>query len=416
MDVPRHGVARGKKIRRIIYGAVVLIALSFATYGLSTLEPAAPDVERATLWVDGVKRGPMLREVRGLGTLVPEESRVVPATREGLVEQIRVRIGDTVQSNTILMVLSNTDLEQSVVDSELQVRAAEADLANTRAQLQSQVLNQEIVLASAQAAANRAKLQADVNQELLDNGLIGDLQVKLSRADFENLTAQIEMEKRRVDIYAKSAEAQISSQQTRVEQLRAVVELRKSQVEQLNVRAGASGVVQQLPIQAGQRVPPGTVLARVADPARLKAELKIPETQAKDIVLGQTASIDTRNGIIKGRVMRIDPAATAGTVTVDVQLDGELPRGARPDLSVDGTVELERLDDILFVGRPAFGQTGSTVGLFKLTPDDQAVRVQVKLGRSSVNIIEVVEGLNAGDQVILSDMSMWDAVDRVKLN
>jgi HlyD family secretion protein len=368
------------------------------------------------VWIDVVKRGPMLLDVRGLGTLVPEESRIIPATRDGLVERLNVNVGDIVTAGTILMELSNPDFQQTLIDAELQLRAAEADLANTRATLQSRLLDQQTALANAEVLARRAQLQLDAEQELARDGLVSELQLNLTKVDAENRASQSEMEKRRVDISARSAEAQIAAQEARVEQFRAALELKKSQIEQLRVRAGVSGVVQQIPVQYGQRVPVGTILAKVAEPGRLKAELKIPETQVKDIVIGQVASIDTRNGIIPGRVIRIDPAATQGTVTVDVQLEGELPRGARPDLSVDGTVEIMRLNEVLFVGRPSYGQADSTISMFKLMPDNEAVRVPVRLGRSAVNVIEIVEGLEEGDQVILSDMSTWDSVDRVRLN
>lgn len=416
MDVPRPKALRNKRIKRAIYVLIAVVAVSFVALGVSRLQPAAPSVEKATVWMDTVKRGPMLRDVRGLGTLVPEELRWIPATRDGIVERINVKIGDAVRADTILLVLSNPELEQSLVDAELQIKAAEADVANTRAQLQSQVINQEIVMAAADAAAKRAKLQADVNQTLASQGLLGDLPLKLSQVDAENSAAQSEMEKKRVAVYAQAAKAQISAAESRIEQLRTAYELKKSQIEQLRVRAGAPGVLQQLPVEVGQRVSPGTILAKVAEPGRLKAELKIAETQVRDIALGQIAQIDTRNGIVRGHVSRIDPAATQGTVTVDVQLEGELPKGARPDLSVDGTVEIERLDNVVYVGRPAYGQADATVGMFKVMPTGEAVRAQVKLGRASVNMIEVREGLQVGDQVILSDMSQWDAYDRVKLN
>jgi HlyD family secretion protein len=416
MDVPRPKALRNKRIKRAIYALIAVVAVSFVALGVSRLQPAAPSVEKATVWMDTVKRGPMLRDVRGLGTLVPEELRWIPATRDGIVERINVKIGDGVRADTILLVLSNPELEQSLVDAELQIKAAEADVANTRAQLQSQVINQEIVMAAADAAAKRAKLQADVNQTLASQGLLGDLPLKLSQVDAENSAALSEMEKKRVAVYAQAAEAQISAAESRIEQLRTAYELKKSQIEQLRVRAGAPGVLQQLPVEVGQRVSPGTILAKVAEPGRLKAELKIAETQVRDIALGQIAQIDTRNGIVRGHVSRIDPAATQGTVTVDVQLEGELPKGARPDLSVDGTVEIERLDNVVYVGRPAYGQADTTVGMFKVMPTGEAVRAQVKLGRASVNMIEVREGLQVGDQVILSDMSQWDAYDRVQLN
>jgi HlyD family secretion protein len=416
MDVPRPKALRNKRIKQAIYAFVVLVAVSFVALGVSRLQPAAPAVEKATVWMDTVKRGPMLRDVRGLGTLVPEEIRWIPATRDGLVERINVKIGDTVRADTVLLVLSSPELEQSLVDAELQIEAAESDAANTRAQLQSQVINQEIVMTAADAAAKRAKIQAEANETLASEGLLADLPLKLSQVDAENSAAQSEMEKKRVNVYAQAAEAQISAAESRIQQLRTAYDLKKIQVDQLRVRAGAAGVVQQLPVEVGQRVMPGTILAKVAQPGRLKAELKIAETQAKDITLGQIAQVDTRNGIIHGHVSRIDPAATQGTVTVDVQLDGDLPKGARPDLSVDGTVEIERLDNVVYVGRPAYGQADTTVGMFKVLPTGEAVRAQVKLGRASVNMIEVREGLQVGDQVILSDMSQWDAYDRVRLD
>ena len=417
MDVARPAsVVRNRKIKRFALAVLILLVAGAMTLGLSKMKPAAPSVDRATVWTDTVKRGPMLREVRGLGTLVPEEVRWIPAMRDGLVERIKARPGDSVGSDTVLLELSNPELEQQVVDVELQVRAAEADLVNTRAQLQRDVLNQQVTQNNVATAYQQAKLDANADAEMAAKGLISAITMKKSAFTADALNAQNEMEKKRIEIYSKSAEAQIAASQARIDQLRASLELKRRQVEQLRVRAGAAGVVQQVSVEVGQRVTPGTVLAKVAEPEHLKAELKVAETQAKDIVVGQVASIDTRNGLIPGRVMRIDPAATNGTVTVDVRLEGELPKGARPDLSVDGTVEIERLTDVLYVGRPAFGQEQSTVGMFKVQQGGEAVRTPVKLGRSSVNTIEVIEGLQLGEQVILSDMSAWDAFDRVRLN
>lgn len=416
MDVPRLNAARNRRIKRTIYAIVVVLLGSAITLGLSRLKPAAPEVDRATVWIDSVKRGPMLRQVRGLGTLVPEEVRWIPATREGLVERIHFRPGVTVKANTILIELSNPELLQQVVDAELQLRAAESDLANLRVQLQGQVLNQQAAQAVVESEFNQAKLRAEADEQLLKEGLIAELNMKLSKVRADELASRNEMEKKRVDTNRSSAEAQIAAQQARIEQFRALHELKRQQVEELRVRAGVDGVLQQLPVEVGQRVAPGTILAKVTEPGRLKAELKIAETQAKDIQVGQVASIDTRNGIVEGQVVRIDPAVLNGTVTVDVSLMGELPKGARPDLSVDGTVEIERLSDVLYVGRPAYGQSDSTIGIFKLSDDGEAHRIQVKLGRSSVNTIEIVTGLQVGDQVILSDMSAWDAFDRVRLN
>jgi len=416
VDVPRKGVARAKKMRRLILLVVVLLAVSAATYSLSRLKPAAPSVDRATLWPDKVKRGPMLRDIHGTGTLVPEDFRWVPSRRDGLVEKIHVRIGDTVRPNTLLAELSNTDLEQAVIDSELQVRAAEADLANVRAGHENAAINQQILIANLDAAAKRAQLQADTDNELSKQGLISDLNVRLSQLEESNTAAQAERERQRVSVNEQSAKAQIAAQEARLDQLRAAYELKKRQVEELKILAGVSGVLQQLSIEEGQRVTSGTTIAKVAEPGRLKAAIRIAETQAKDVLLGQSATIDTRTSIVAGRVVHIDPAAIQGTVTVDVQLDGELPKGARPDLNVDGTIEIERLTDVLYVGRPANGQPDSTIQLFKVFPGGEALRTRVRIGRVSVNSVEVLEGLEEGDEVILSDMSAWDAYDRLRLN
>jgi len=416
MDVQRpSSVARNKKIKRLVYVGIILIAASAITLGLSRMQPAAPTVDGATLWRDTVKRGQMIVNVRGLGTLVPEEIRMVPATRDGIVEEKLAKIGDIVSPGTVLVVLSNPDLLQLVANDELQIHAAEADLANTRAQLETQILNKKSTQASKESQALQARLRADADQQLLSEGLGAEITAKLSKAGADNLANEVNLEKQRVDTMAKSAAAQIAAQEARLQQLRAVWELRKKQVDELKIRAGLSGVLQQLTVEIGQRIGMGFGVAKVANPERLKAELKIAETQVKDITLGLVAQIDTRVGIIPGKVIRIDPAAVNGTVTVDVSLEGELPRGARPDLSVDGTVEISKLENVLKVGRPAYGQQDSTITIFKMTPTGEAVRTQVKLGRSAVNEIQIMEGLNVGDTVILSDMSTWDAVDRVRV-
>lgn len=417
MDVARPAsVLRKKKIKRGIYIVLFLVAGSIATFGLSRMKPAAPSVDRATVWIDVVKRGAMLREVRGIGTLVPESVRWIPATTDGIIEEITARAGDRVVASTVVLTLSNPDVLQRATDAELQLRGAEADLANLRAVLQTQILNQQSQQASVEAQYNHAKLDYQANQELSKDGLISDLILKKSRLTVDELIAKNDMERQKVAVNSKSADAQMAAQEARVAQFRAMFELRQRQVEELKVHAGTAGIVQQVPVEAGQRVGPGTILAKVAEPGRLKAELQVPETQVKDVALGQSASIDTRNGLIEGAVSRIDPAAVNGTVKVDVQLVGEYPKGVRPDLSVDGTIEIERLTDVTYVARPAYGQTDNTIGLFKLLPTGEATRVQVKLGRSSVNTIEVLEGLTVGDQVILSDMSAWDSYDRVRLN
>jgi HlyD family secretion protein len=415
MDIPRKQTNR--RLRRILLGVVVAGIIGVISVGVSRLKPAAPTVERATVWIDTVKRGPMLRQVRGLGTLVPEEIRWIPAVTDGRVERRLVQPGAVVRADTVLIELSNPVVQQAALEAEMQMKAAEAELTNLRVQLESQVLTQRAAAATVQADYHQARLQAESNEELAKDHLISDLLVKLSKVRADELATRHEIEQKRLQISSESVKAQLAVQQARVDQTRALSELRRSQVDSLRVRAGVSGVLQQVQVEVGQQVAPGTNLARVADPSRLKAEVRIAETQAKDVQIGQVASIDTRNGIIPGRVVRIDPAVQNGTVTVDVTLEGELPKGARPDLSVDGTIELERLDDVLYVGRPAFGQERSAVGLFKLVDGSQdAVRIQVRLGRSSVNTIEILDGLRVGDQVILSDMSQWDAVDRVRLN
>jgi HlyD family secretion protein len=416
MDIQRSAsVARNKKIKRVIYVGIVIVGASVVTLGLSRMKPAAPTVDGGTLWRDSVKRGQMVVNVRGLGTLVPEEVRLIPSTRDGIVEEKRVKIGDTVTADTILVVLSNPDLLQQVANEELAYQKALADLANTRAQLETQILNQKSTQQQKENQALQAKLQADTDEQLFKEGLGPELNLKKSKANAESLAQEVTLEKQRVEFMTRSNEAQITAAQAGLEQLKAVWELGKAQIEELKVRAGAPGVLQQLNVEYGQKITPGTVVAKVAEPGKLKAELKIAETQVKDIAIGQYADIDTRNGIIPGHVIRIDPSAINGTVTVDVSLDGELPKGARPDLSVDGTVVISKLDDVLKVGRPAYGQQDSTISIFKMTPSGEAIRTTVKLGRSAVNEIQVLDGLSEGDVVILSDMSQWDSVDRVKV-
>ena len=417
MDVARpQSVARNKKIKRIVIAVLVLLGAAGLTLGLSRMKPAAPSVDRATVWVDVVKRGELLMQRRGIGTLVPEEVRWIPATSDGIIEERRVRAGDVVNPNTIILIMSNPDVQQRATDVELQLKGSEADLASLRASLQNEVINQRAAQSNIEAEYNKAKLDYEANKELAKDGLIADLILRKSQVTVQELESKIQTEKDKIKGLMQSVDARIGAQEARVDQLRVVYQLRKKQLDELSVRAGTAGVVQQVPVEAGQRVQPGTILAKVAEPGRLKAELQIAETQVKDVAPGQPASIDTRSGIIPGRVIRIDPAAVNGTVKVEVQLEGEYPKGTRPDLSVDGTIDIERLPDVLYVGRPAYGQPESTVGVFKLTPNGEANRVQVKLGRSSVNQIEIVEGLREGDQVVLSDMSAWDSYDRVRLN
>jgi len=416
MDIPRPPQAHKQRLRRIAYAGAGLGVVLLITLGLARLKPAAPGVERATVWVDAVKRGPMVRQVRGLGTLVTEEVRWIPATTEGRVERILIKPGTAVKPDSVLLEMTNPELELTAQDALLQLRAAQAEYTNQRVRLESQRLDQEAAAAKVRADYHQARLQAEANEELARSGLIANLTLKLSRVNAEELANRSDIEQKRLSIGAEAVQAQLAVHQARVDQLRALYNLRHSEVEALRVRAGIEGVLQQLPLEVGQRVTPGTTLAKVAQPGHLKAELKIAETQAKDIQIGQPAAVDTHNGVVSGRVSRVDPAVRSGTVTVDVSLEGLLPQGARPDLSVDGTIELERLADTLSVGRPAFGQPQSVVSLFKLDEGGRsATRVQVKLGRSSVNTVEIVDGLREGDQVILSDTSQWDAFDRLRL-
>ncbi len=417
MDVPRKGAARSRLIRRISYGSVALVAIPLITVGLNRLKPAAPTVERATVWIDSVKRGPMTREVRGLGTLVPEEILWIPATTDGRVERILVKPGSAVKADTVLLELSNPELKLAALEAEYQVKAAEARYTDLRVTLESGRLTQEVELARTQSDYRQAKLRADRDEKRAKAGLIIELDRQLSLATAEQLDNRQQAEKRRLDMQRGSVDAQLAVQQSEIDRCRGVARLKQDQVAALQVRAGAVGVLQELPLQVGQRVGAGTILAKVVQPERLKAELKIAETQAKDVQIGQKVLVDTRNGVIPARVSRIDPSVREGFVTVDAKLEGALPQGARPDLSVDGTIELEHLSDVVYVGRAVSAQPHSVAGLFKLDPDGKgATRMQVKLGRGSVNTIEVLEGLRPGDQVILSDMSQWDAQDRVRLN
>ena len=416
MDIARPSNAKQKRIKQASYAAVALVAVVLVSVGLSRLKPAAPTVERAVVWPDSVKRGPMVRQVRGLGTLTPEDIRWIPATTQGRVEKIILRPGTRVQSGDVILELTNPQLEQQLQDAQLKLGAAEAGLANIKVQLNNDLLQQRATSANIEADFNKAKMQAQMNEALAKDQLVSDLVLKQSQVDATSLGVRNQISQDQLASKADSMRAQMQVQQSLVDQARALLRLTQQQRNELKVRAGLDGMLQLVPVEVGQQVAPGTNLARVANPSRLKAEIKIAETQAKDIQLGQKAEVDTRNGIVEGRVARIDPSVQNGTRTVDVTLTGALPKGAVPDLSVDGTIELERLNDVLFMGRPAFGQDQSVVGLFKIGADGAtAERVQVKLGRSSVNTIEVLSGLKVGDQVILSDMSAYDASDRIRL-
>jgi HlyD family secretion protein len=417
VDIARSPeVKRKKQIRRIIYAVIGLLAIVGVTIGVSRLRPAAPGVDRATVWVDTVKRGPMIRQVRGSGTLVPENIRWIPATTSGRVEKLVLRPGAQVTPTSVILEMSNPDLQQQVMDAQLAFRSAEAAYENKRADLQSQLLNQEVGVTTLESQHKQAANTLAANEDLYKDKLISELQLKGYRANEEDLKNQLAVAKQRLEIAKAGMKSQLAPQEAEVNQRRAVLDLRVRQLDDLKVKAGMTGVLQVLPVEVGQQVAAGANVARVADPTVLKAELRIAETQTKDIRIGQMAEVDTRNGVVQGKVTRMDPASTNGTVGVDVSLDGALPPGARPDLSVDGTVRLEKLDDVIFVGRPAFGQEDSTITLFKLTPDGEAHRTKVVLGRSSVSQIEIKEGLQPGDQVILSDMSSYDQFDRVRLN
>jgi HlyD family secretion protein len=416
MDIPRQNAAKERRRRQMVMGGVGIVLILAITLGVSRLKPAAPGVERSTVWVDTVKRGPMLRQVRGLGTLVPTDIRWLPAATEGRVERLLIQPGTRVKSSDVILEMSNPTTTQAALDAEWQMKAAEAEYHNLAVQLQSQVLAQKSEWAKVQSDYSTAKRQADTDAELAKLGVISDMALKNSEGKSKELDMRTEIEQQRLTNSGETLKAQLEAQKAKVEQARAMYQLRKEQLDALRLRAGTDGVLQELPLKEGQWVTPGTTLAKVVQPDKLKAELHVPETQAKDIALGLPAQVDTRNGIVDGKVVRIDPAVQNGTVTVDVQLEGQLPQGARPDLSVDGTIDLENLKNVLFVGRPAFGQEKSTVEIFKLDPDGKgASRVKVDLGRSSVNTVEIVKGLNEGDQVILSDMSRWDKYDRVRL-
>jgi len=399
-----------------VYGAVAFLLVAGVTYGLSRLRPAAPTVDRATIWPDEVKRGPMVREVRGLGTLVPEDIHWLPAQTDSKVDKIVLRPGAIVKPDSIILELSDPQLQRDALDAEYQLKGAEADYANLKVQVNSELMNQKAIEASVRSDYEQTKIQHEVDDKLFKEGIGAEVTKDLSKVKMEQLAIRVQLEGERTKIAAESSQARLAAQQAKVEEMKALYQLKHSQVEALHLRAGINGVLQLLPVEEGQRVTTGTNLARVADPKKLKAEIKIAETQAKDVAIGQKATIDTRNGVVLGHVKRIDPSVQNGTVTVDVAITDPLPQGARADLSVDGTIELENLKDVLYVGRPVHGQADSTIGIFKIVDDGaEAVRVNVKLGRSSVNTIEVLDGLKVGDKVILSDMSAWDNFDRIRL-
>ena len=417
MDIKRPPKSKIKKrVKTGLLVAIGLLAVGAVTFGLAKLKPAAPTLERSTAVIDTVKRGQMLREVRGIGTLVPQLTRWVPAPADGRVERILVQPGVEVGANTVIFELSNPQMEQQAMDADYQLKAAQADLENLRVRLQSEGLTQQSAIASIKAEYSQAKMQLDTDEVLGKQGLVPGILLKVARVRVQDLADRLKVEQERLAMGQKGIKAQVNAQNSRIQQLQALAKLKREQANALKVMAGTNGVLQQVSVQVGQQVSPGFNMARVADPASLKAELKIPETQIKDVRIGQRVAVDTRNGIIEGQVSRIDPAAREGTFTVDAELTGPLPASARPDLSVDGTIELEKLTNVLYVGRPAFGQGQQTVGLFRLSPDGQeAVRTQVQLGRSSVSTIEIVSGLNEGDKVILSDTSSMDNYKEIRI-
>ncbi len=418
MDVARPPeVALQRKRRRIIIGAAVLLLVVAATVALARLKPAAPTVEGGTLWIDAVKRGTMLRNVRGNGVLVPDEIRWITALTDGRVERVLVQPGTAVNVDTVLLELSNPQTEQAALTADLDLRTALAQYEVLKADLARDFLAQRVAAATVDADAAHAAMDAAADEAMAKNGFISAIQLQRTKLRAETAAARKKMEAERLANTEKTLAVRLDVQQAEVDRRKTMSALRRSEATGLRIRAGVSGVLQEVPVEVGQRIGPGTNLARVVDPTRLKAQLQIAETQVKDVVIGQKAEIDTRNGITQGRVVRIDPAARNGTVTVDVVLEDALPRGARPDMSVDGTIELERLDNIMYVGRPAFGQEQAKVSLFKLSPDrSSATLTAVELGRSSVNTIELIRGLSVGDCVVLSDMSAWDGYDRLRIS
>jgi HlyD family secretion protein len=419
MDIARPEFKTQKRRHQTIIVTVAVIAVAAVSVGVSRLKPAAPTVERGTVWTDTVKRGPMLRQVRGLGSLVPSQETVrqIPAETEATVVRINMLPGSQVKADTILLEMSNPQTEQAAVDAQLQLQAAEAECQSLQAKLESDLMNQKAGAATVHADNAQAQRQAETDKSLYELGIISTLAYKSSKDKADELTTRNDLETQRLIANQRAIASQMAVPQAKVDQMRTLAQLKQEQLDALKVRAGIDGVLMDLPLQVGQHVLPGAMLAKVVEPNHLMATLKVAETQARDVQIGEPASIDTHNGVISGTVMRIDPAVQNGTVTVDVNLAGELPKGARPDLSVDGTIDLERLDDVLYVGRPAFGQENSTISLFKLRADGLgALRVPVKVGRASVNSIQVIEGLHQGDTVILSDMSRWDNTDRIRLD
>ena len=417
MDIKRPPKSKiKKKIRMAIFVVVGLVAVGGITYGLAKLKPAAPTVEKSTAVIEAVKRGEMVRDVRGNGTLVPEVIRWVPAPAQGRVEKVYLQAGVEVDASTVLVELSNPQMEQQALDSDFQVKAAEADEENLRVRLESDEMTQKSAIATINAQYSQAKLRLDADEKLFAAHLIPELEIKISRVNVQDIANRLKVEQERLAVSAKSVRAQLNAASSRLSQLRELAKLRRHEVENLKVRAGTTGVLQQVLAQVGQQPNAGENIARVADPTSLKAVLRVAETQISGVRIGQPVLVDTRNGIIQGKVSRIDPAAREGTFEIDASLIGPLPPSARPDLSVDGTIELERLPDVLKVGRPAFGQAFQTVKMFVLSPDGtEAEHRTVKLGANSVSTIQILEGLREGDRVIISDTTQYDSFDRIRI-
>ncbi|MBJ6765034.1 HlyD family efflux transporter periplasmic adaptor subunit [Myxococcaceae bacterium JPH2] len=413
MDIPKARKTRRAPWILAVVGALALIGV---TVGLARLRPAAPTVEKASVWLDTVKRGPMVRQVKGAGTLVPEYIRWLTADTAGRVERIHVKPGAQVKADTLLMELSNPDVQLQALEAERQLASALSDFLKLRTELETERLAQEAAVTTLVADSADAQRRAQASSSLHQKELIGELEARQVKEKSGELEQRLDLERKRLGVVSSSIRERLAAQQSQVDRLQAVARFRRAQVESMKVRAGEDGILQELPLELGQWVTPGVLLAKVVKPEKLKAELRIAETQARDIQPGLKAQVDTRNGVVEGTVARVAPAASQGTVRVEVSLPDTLPKGARPDLTVEGTVELERLGNVLSVGRPAGAQPNATVALFRLMPGgDEAVRVPVQLGRGSVNAVEVVQGLAEGDQVVLSDMTAWDAVERVRL-
>ena len=417
VDIARPDLRHSRVRRNILLSVLALLGLAVVAVALARLKPALTTVD-AAVWTDTVKRGPMVRQVRGPGSLVPREDRLrlIPAETEATLLRIRVLPGAHVEPDTVIMDLTAPEVQQQLLDAQLQLKSAEADLKNTHAKLESDLMTQRAGAATVSADQHQAQLQAQTDKSLYDLGVISGLTYSSSRGKADELSERNNLEHQRLALNGSTIQTELAVQQTKVDEAHAMLALREKQQGALSVRAGISGVLVDLPHQVGEHVDPGTTLAKVVQLDQLKAQLKIPETQARDIQIGQPAEIDTHNGVIPAHVSRIDPAVQNGTVTVDCELLGPLPQGARPDLSVDGTIDLDRLSDVLYTGRPAFGNENSTISLFRVAPDGKsAVRLPVRVGRASVNNIQILAGLSAGDTVILSDMSRYDATDRVRL-